>query len=183
MRGGRRVGRNDPCPCGNRKKYKKCCLLKARKEHWTLEEIRSFSTEEVLSRLGEFGIRFTKEEFLREVEGFYSAHDLAENWWKTYRVTATGFDEDFPGMAAAVLWERLAPHVVNSEKLDDMMQEGYRLCGEKKSRRIWLEVWEHPKKRFTLEIRSVEDAERVFSGTQGLFGWCQDLETEPGMGK
>jgi len=24
-----KVGRNDPCPCGSRKKYKKCCLLKA----------------------------------------------------------------------------------------------------------------------------------------------------------
>jgi uncharacterized protein YecA (UPF0149 family) len=25
----RQVGRNDPCPCGSGKKYKKCCLLKA----------------------------------------------------------------------------------------------------------------------------------------------------------
>jgi preprotein translocase subunit SecA len=23
----RKVGRNDPCPCGSGKKYKKCCLL------------------------------------------------------------------------------------------------------------------------------------------------------------
>ena len=22
------IGRNDPCPCGSNKKYKKCCLLK-----------------------------------------------------------------------------------------------------------------------------------------------------------
>lgn len=25
---GPRAGRNDPCPCGSGKKYKKCCLLK-----------------------------------------------------------------------------------------------------------------------------------------------------------
>jgi preprotein translocase subunit SecA len=25
---GQKVGRNDPCPCGSGKKYKKCCLLK-----------------------------------------------------------------------------------------------------------------------------------------------------------
>ena len=25
---GPKVGRNDPCPCGSGKKYKKCCLLK-----------------------------------------------------------------------------------------------------------------------------------------------------------
>jgi len=176
-----KIGRNDPCPCGSGKKYKKCCLLKARQKHWTLEEIRSFSTEEILSKLGGFGIDVTKEEFLREVERFYSASDLAENWWKTCRVTATGFDEDFPWMAALVLWERLAPHVMNSEKLDEMMQEGYRLCAEGREEegcRLWLEVWEHLKRRFTPEMKSIEDAERVFSGTQYLFNWCQDLEAE-----
>jgi preprotein translocase subunit SecA len=25
---GQKVGRNDLCPCGSGKKYKKCCLLK-----------------------------------------------------------------------------------------------------------------------------------------------------------
>jgi len=28
VRGGSKVGRNDPCPCGSGKKYKKCCLQK-----------------------------------------------------------------------------------------------------------------------------------------------------------
>jgi len=27
-RDGKKVGRNDPCPCGSGKKYKKCCLPK-----------------------------------------------------------------------------------------------------------------------------------------------------------
>ncbi|MCI5179891.1 MAG: hypothetical protein D3915_10820 [Candidatus Electrothrix sp. AU1_5] len=25
---GKKIGRNEPCPCGSRKKYKKCCLNK-----------------------------------------------------------------------------------------------------------------------------------------------------------
>ena len=25
---GKKIGRNDPCPCGSGKKYKKCCLGK-----------------------------------------------------------------------------------------------------------------------------------------------------------
>ncbi|RME69279.1 MAG: hypothetical protein D6778_00735, partial [Nitrospirae bacterium] len=25
VRKGKKVGRNDPCPCGSGKKYKKCC--------------------------------------------------------------------------------------------------------------------------------------------------------------
>jgi preprotein translocase subunit SecA len=28
MKIGNKVGRNDPCPCGSGKKYKKCCLGK-----------------------------------------------------------------------------------------------------------------------------------------------------------
>ncbi|HPQ79810.1 MAG TPA: SEC-C metal-binding domain-containing protein [Candidatus Dojkabacteria bacterium] len=28
MRKGKKVGRNDPCPCGSGKKYKKCCYPK-----------------------------------------------------------------------------------------------------------------------------------------------------------
>jgi uncharacterized protein YecA (UPF0149 family) len=27
---GPKIGRNDPCPCGSGKKYKKCCLLAER---------------------------------------------------------------------------------------------------------------------------------------------------------
>jgi uncharacterized protein len=26
VREGKKVGRNDPCPCGSGKKYKRCCL-------------------------------------------------------------------------------------------------------------------------------------------------------------
>ncbi|AEG15629.1 SEC-C metal-binding domain-containing protein [Desulfofundulus sp. TPOSR] len=178
-----KIGRNDPCPCGSGKKYKKCCLLVERRKPWSLEEVRSLSTKEIVSRLGTMGIHITEENFLREVENFYSAYDLSEKWWKTSHVTARGFDRDFPWMAAVVLWERLAPHIINSEKLNDMMQEGYRLCSEGKEDegcRIWLEVWEHLKKRFTPEMKSINDAEKVFSGLQNLFNWCQDLEMELG---
>ena len=39
------VGRNDPCPCGSGKKYKKCCALK---EAPTLEEVQSEELERIL---------------------------------------------------------------------------------------------------------------------------------------
>lgn len=178
-----KIGRNNPCPCGSGKKYKNCCLILGRKKLWSLDEVRSFTTKEIILKLAEFGINVTEESFLKEVESFYSAYDLAEHWWKTNKVTAKGYDQDFPWMAAVVLWERLAPHMINSEKLDDMMQEGYRLCSEGKEEegcRIWLEVWEHLKKRFTPEMKSISDAKEVFSGLQNLFNWCQDLEMELG---
>lgn len=69
----------------------------------------------------------------------------------------------------------------NSELLDEMMQRGYDLKDEgrlKECCNLWLEVWEHLKKRFTSDMSSIEDVDiRVFSGIQ-LYNWCQDLEME-----
>ncbi len=38
------IGRNEPCPCGSGKKYKKCCVLKERKA--------SFASRVVISLIG-----------------------------------------------------------------------------------------------------------------------------------
>jgi hypothetical protein len=82
-------------------------------------------------------------------------------------------------MAATVLWPRLTPDVTSSEELDDLMQQGYDLV-EKQSAvegcRIWLGVWERLKRRFQPEMKSVKQAESVFTGMQCLYNWCQDLE-------
>jgi len=95
----RKVGRNDPCPCGSGKKYKKCCLGKL---------------------------------------------------------------EASP-----------------SDELDHLMQEGYRLIGKDMTIEacdIWLEVWDKLKTRFSPDMTSISDAERIFRGEEFLFNWCQDLE-------
>jgi len=39
IRGVGRVGRNEPCPCGSEKKYKKCCLV-------TERELANYAREE-----------------------------------------------------------------------------------------------------------------------------------------
>ena len=52
-----KIGRNEPCPCGSGKKCKKCCLLMARQKPWTLEEVRSLSNPEILTRLAGLGDR------------------------------------------------------------------------------------------------------------------------------
>ena len=30
------IGRNEPCPCGSGKKYKRCCALKSDKTPWSM---------------------------------------------------------------------------------------------------------------------------------------------------
>jgi hypothetical protein len=195
------IGRNDSCPCGSGKKYKKCCLdnpapaqppksvqvqpkyQMMRAVHWSLDEIRTFSTEQIIQKLRAFGVAFEQDKFLQDVRRFRAASDLADYWHVAHRITARGFDEDFIWMAAIVLWERLAPEVMNSERLDDLMQAGYDLLGAKREAeacRLWLQVWEHLKARFRPEMKSIDEAEKVFSGLQSLSNWCYDLEMELG---
>ena len=150
-----------------------------RHTHWSVEEIRDLSTRQVIRKLRSFGIVTDEKQFRRDVRNFRSAEQLAQHWEETYTTTAQGFDLDFTWMAAIVLWERLVPDAVSSEQLDDLMQKGYALLSAERTVdacTIWLEVWNHLKKRFTPDIHSIEDAEKVFSGTQFLSNWCQDLE-------
>ncbi|HEY8429592.1 MAG TPA: SEC-C metal-binding domain-containing protein, partial [Sandaracinaceae bacterium] len=56
-----KVGRNDPCPCGSGKKYKKCCADKERGEAWS--PVAGISMREYRRRLHEF---LTPEAMLRE---------------------------------------------------------------------------------------------------------------------
>ena len=188
-----KIGRNEPCPCGSGKKYKKCCIDKPvdlipgyegrRTIHWSPEEIRIYSTEQIIQKLRAFGIPFEKETFLEDVKGFYSASELAEHWTRIHPVTAQGFDEDFIWMAGIILWERLASEVVNSEMLDDKMQRGYELLDAREVTEactLWLEVWDHLKTRFSVDMKGINDAESVFDGLQSLYNWCQDFEIELG---
>lgn len=43
------VGRNDPCPCGSGKKYKKCCVQKSQMERRTFSQL---NTSEIQSKIG-----------------------------------------------------------------------------------------------------------------------------------
>lgn len=183
-----KTGRNDPCPCGSGQKYKKCCLNKAltnehyevrRTQHWHLEEIEPFSTPEIIAKLRYFGVPFNRDDFLRDVLQYDAACDLADSWMENHRITAQGFDMDFIWLACIILWKRLAPDIINSEQLDDLMQDGYKDLAKNKDGEAcdkWLHVWHHLQQRFTAEMKTISDAERVFSGLQSVANWSQDLE-------
>lgn len=186
-------GRNDPCPCGSGLKFKKCCIKNPlnpspkytpeRGHHWSQQEIDEFPTEMIIEKLGMCGISFTEDVFLKDVEECCAASDIYNRWKARFTLTATGFDADFPRMAAEVLWQRLAPGKVNTEQLDELMQDGYALIEQRDHAagcRLWLTVWDHLKPRFTKAMRTIEQADTVFEGYQHLFNWCQDVELELG---
>lgn len=103
-----KTGRNEPCPCGSGKKYKKCCLNKPMKN-------------------------------------------------------------------SAIPSKR--------DELDILMEKGWSLIQKRKTVKgcdVWLELWNKLKLRFKPEFDDINEAEKVFSGIEYIYDWCQDLEMELG---
>jgi|LSQX01.2.fsa_nt_gb hypothetical protein len=59
----RKIGRNEPCPCGSGKKYKKCCLnnpqrlVQPMQGVCTYETVKRMASEEIFERLAINGIK------------------------------------------------------------------------------------------------------------------------------
>jgi tetratricopeptide (TPR) repeat protein len=153
----------------------------ARDYHWNLEEIDRLRTEEIIRMLHRFGVPFDTKSFLEQVEQHHSAFELGSGWIRDNHIKASGFDVDFIWMSSEILWGRLAPEKINSEHINDLMQDGYTDIGNNNiinGCTKWLNVWEHLKENFTSDMNNIDDAEKTFEGLQILSNWCQDLETE-----
>ncbi len=150
-------------------------------DFWDEDDLEALETNEIVERLKKWGIPFEEKKFLKETQQFYSVSDLCNKWIELPRVNVKGRDEDFVWWAIYVLWKRLAPETINLEQLDDMMQEGYDLIEENRYMEgceLWFQVWEHLKKKFRPEMKSIEDAEKTFEGSQSLYNWCGDFSEE-----
>lgn len=149
---------------------------------WSYDEVREMSTPEIIERLGEFGIAFDKKDFLRDVEIFYSGQDIAEKWFEAFRVTAKEFDEDFPIIAASILWERLlvAP-VLSREQMSDLIERGFEYLADNDSIAacdLWFKVWEAIKYRHNSEAKNLAFFDKQYSRSFFVSNFCQDLEQE-----
>ncbi len=190
----KKIGRNELCPCGSGKKYKKCCLGKDEQlkvklsilnyvnRFLTYEEVNEMSTGKIISKLEAIGIPFNQDIFLKDIENSYSAEELSENWFNQYTVTATGKDEDFPWLAAWILWERLAPgNKLSMEHMGNLIDKGYDSLAKNNSMvacDTWLVVWDAIKERNKPTFKSLEDLDKHYRGSFFLRNFCQDLEME-----
>lgn len=134
-----KVGRNDPCPCGSGKKYKKCCSPKYDQpvaqavkpfedfesfaaRAWTAEKLSAMGESEIVTKLNQLGIRTDKEHFAEEVGGSFSVDAIVEKWTKRLR-TVDVLDEDFIVFAAKELWNRWLPDKFSLHRLEAMMED------------------------------------------------------------
>ena len=142
------------------------------------EEVDALSTEEIIKRLRRFGVRFQKTQFLKDVNRFYSASKLADNWKKKYTLTAEGRDLDFISLSAVILWDRLAPDIPNLEKIEEMVQKGYDLLDEIKPKAAcdrWLKAWDYLKELLPAEIKNINNVNEVIGGIDYVYKWTLDL--------
>ncbi|MCH7664514.1 MAG: SEC-C domain-containing protein [Acidobacteria bacterium] len=149
-----KVGRNDPCPCGSGRKYKKCHLPLDREEHFTRRECDSLHELDasLVRRLTEFAVA-------------------------RFGLAARGFTKDFTDAALVVQfsapWSVYHYRIEGATVLDHYLEDqGRRLSRAERAwfttqQAAWLSVWEvtevDPGKTVTLhdllsgETRSVHE--------------------------
>lgn len=143
-----------------------------------LDEVEALSTDDIIKKLHCLGVEFEKEQFLKDIHQFYSASELAEGWEVQYHIKAEGRDWDFIWLAAIVLWDRLAPDVVNSEKIERLMRKGYVLLNENQNKKacdVWLEAWDNLKTLISPKIKEIEWADGIIKLGYNISDWCYDL--------
>ena len=158
-------------------------LKKRLAEGWSEEKIEKMSTAEIFSRLNRLGIKTSKAQFLKATRHYESANQLSEDeWYARYTLQPEGrYDEDFPWIAAIVLWKRLVPDRICFEQINDLMQDGYDLLEENRTPEAcdaWWQTWEWIKEKVTPERNTLAAFDEAFRGTQSVFNWCSHFEME-----
>ncbi len=198
-----KIGRNDPCPCGSGKKFKKCCIDKPEYRtavvaplrttgEWTEKRVAQFSTEEIWQRLQGMGIVDSQTAFMRRMGSQRILSEVVSSWGESLASASTQ-DVEFAGVAAPVLWKRYVAGDMRPEdprllEMRNWFDEGYRhLEGGRLSEtcRVWMRFWERVLEETggsDSAIRSVDDLEAALGGPLGcsLYNWCQDFEMELG---
>jgi tetratricopeptide (TPR) repeat protein len=149
---------------------------------WTRKKLKVMSTSAIIEKLESMGVDFKEERFKEQAQNYVSAIQLAEDHYYTQNFHAGGSDEDFIWLAIIELWDRITPEKFSVEKIDDLMQEGYKDI-EKRSYKSGMEKWEKTwvmiKSLVPANLHSVEEADEFFSElTQFISNWCQDFEME-----
>jgi uncharacterized protein YchJ len=135
---------------------------------------------ELLAKLRSFGIEIDRVWLERECARALSAQETAGPLMD--KSTSRGQESDWIWICMATLWRRWFPEQPSFEVLDDRMQSGYELLktsGAVAACRIWLEAWNDVLRLLDKAgIQSIEEFDERFRGTQSLFNWIQDLESE-----
>ena len=141
----------------------------------------ALTDDELLAKLRGFGIELERSSLERLCAHALSAEEIAKPLLDQH--TSRGklqMESDWVWVSLCALWQRWFPDVPSFEALDDKMQAGYQALasdGATAACHIWLEAWNDVLRLFDKGgMRSIQEFDERFSGTQSLFNWIQDLE-------
>ena len=143
-------------------------------------DARRLTDGELLAKLRSFGIEIDRASLERKCERALSAQEIAGPLMDQ---SGHGSQEsDWIWICVATLWRRWFPEQPSFEELDDQMQAGYELLkssGAVAGCRVWLEAWNDVLHLLDKAgIKSIEEFDDRFRGSESLFNWIQDLEDE-----
>ncbi|KAA0956898.1 hypothetical protein FQ085_10465 [Planococcus sp. ANT_H30] len=155
------VGRNDPCPCGSGRKYKKCC---GKEQVVDIQEIINLELESIMEGFSEEGL---------EPANYFEAEQLTRHW---HKALSGVFDKD---MIEAVAYEAY----VFYDRVDIWRKYITRQKKHQKRQRILdiLTSWEDP---FYLlaKIQAVEDGNFIIRDelTNDIYHFPLSTQARPG---
>ena len=153
-----------------------------RKRRPLLSHGRAMSDDELLAKLRQLGFETQRQGLADDFANFVSAEAMSRAMIAGATVRIPEAELDWIWIATTCLWERWQPDLPNMEMVDDKMQAGYvalETGDTLQTCRLWLETW-----RAILvilgraEMNSLDEFDDRFGGTQSVFNWVQDLETE-----
>jgi SEC-C motif len=143
---------------------------------------RAMSDEALLAKLSALGVTMDHDSFVAQAGPFLSAQALAEVLIGQFESELPGHDEDWIWIALTCLWERWLPNRPSMEMIDDWMQAGYESLKARDvaaACRKWLATWQNIWRIMQdRRLRTIDEFDELFRGTQSLFNWLQDFSME-----
>ncbi len=139
---------------------------------------------DLLAKLRSFGIDLDRSSLERLCAQALSAEEIARPLLdqRTFYGKHEQLQDDWIWICLAALWQRWLPDQPCFELLDDKMQAGYDLlasAGATAACRTWLDAWNDVLRIFDKSgMQSIHEFDERFRGTQSLFNWIQDLQSE-----
>jgi tetratricopeptide (TPR) repeat protein len=144
-------------------------------------DARRLTDGELLAKLSSFGIELDRPSLERLCDQALSAEEIAQPLLdqRTFHGKHEQMESDWIWICLSALWQRWFPDKPSFEALDDKMQAGYELreSGTVAVCRVWLEAWSEVQRILDKAgMRSIQEFDERFGGSQSLFNWIQDLE-------
>jgi len=168
-----KVGRNDPCPCGSGKKYKKCCMNKEKSTERInptqntkalKEQLERMPTSQLIGNIKKAGVKLDENLFIEEINLLGSANKMLQSWAKQLNVDVEQLPPAFY-MSIQILVSRLAPKAVLLEELQNLMEDGYRLADPDQIEDklfIWWKLWKDLQEWIDdQQLTSIEEVDAV----------------------